>query len=132
MNNSEIVSNNKSLTQNYNFLLDEEAKIKKLEKDYVTLDAANKESQIAVTEYYSKYIALLFVTLLLVLLLIKYAATGGEQVGGGNNFMNEAIFLLILMTLSIGLAPAIKNLNVHVLLTMFIISYILIKLKLIN
>ena len=107
-------------------------KIEKLEKEYVTLNAADKNSQLVVTEYYSKYIVLVFVTLLLVLLLLKFAITGGEQVGGGNNFIKESIFLLMLMVVSIGLAPVINNLNAYVFLTLIIISYIVIKMKIIN
>ena len=129
-NNSD--SNKQTLTQNYNILLDERAKIAKLEKEYVTLNAADKNSQLVVTEYYSKYIVLLFVTLLLVLLLIKYAATGGQQVGGGSNFISESIFLLSLMIISIGLAPIINNLKIYVFLTLIIISYVVIKMKITN
>ena len=129
-NNSD--SNKQTLTQNYNILLDERAKIAKLEKEYVTLNAADKNSQLVVTEYYSKYIVLLFVTLLLVLLLIKYAATGGQQVGGGSNFISESIFLLSLMIISIGLAHIINNLNIYVFLTLIIISYVVIKMKITN
>jgi hypothetical protein len=125
-------STKQTLDQNYNILLNERAKIEKLEKEYVTLNAANNDTQIVVTEYYSKYIVLVFVTLLLVLLLLKFAITGGEQTGGGNNFANESIFLLILMIVSIGLAPVINNLNAYVFLSVIIISYIVIKMKMIN
>ena len=125
-------STKQTLDQNYNILLNERAKIEKLEKEYVTLNAANKDTQIVVTEYYSKYIVLVFVTLLLVLLLLKFAITGGEQTGGGNNFANESIFLLILMIVSIGLAPVINNSNAYVFLSLIIISYIVIKMKMIN
>jgi hypothetical protein len=130
--NNNSNSNSQTLDQNYDTLLNERAKIAKLEKEYVTLNAANKDTQLVVTEYYSKYIVLVFVTLLLVLLLLKFAITGGEQTGGGNNFIKESIFLLILMTVSIGLAPVINNLNANVFLTLIIISYVLIKMKLIN
>jgi hypothetical protein len=128
--NNNLNSNNETLEQNYNALLNERKQIEKLEKEYVTLNAADKNSQLVVTEYYSKYIVLVFVTLLLVLL--KFAITGGEQVGGGNNFIKESIFLLILMVVSIGLAPVINNLNAYVFLTLIIISYIVIKMKIIN
>ena len=121
-----------TLEQNYNSLLADRAQIKKLEKQYVTLNAADKDTQLVVTEYYSKYIVLLFVTILLVILCLKYAITGGEQRGGGNNFINESIFLLILMIVSIGLAPIFNNSNAYVFLTLIIISYIVIKIKIIN
>jgi len=125
-------SNKKTLQQNYNILLNEREKIRKLENEYTTLDTADKDTQITVTEYYSKYIVLLFVTLLLILLIIKFASSGGEQAGGGNNFINESIFLLILMIVSIGLAPVINNLNIYVFLSITIISYIIIKMKITN
>jgi hypothetical protein len=126
-------SNSQTLDQNYNILLNERAKIQKIEKESATLNAANKDTQLVVTQHYSKYVVLVFVTLLLVLLILKFAITGGEQTGGGgNNFVNEAIFLLILMIVSIGLAPVINNLNAYVFLTLIIISYIVIKMKMIN
>jgi hypothetical protein len=125
-------SSNETLEQNYDTLLNERAKIEKIKKEYATLNAADRDTQLVVTEYYSKYIVLVFVTLLLVLLLLKFAVTGGEQTGGGNNFMNESIFLLILMIISIGLAPIINNLNAYVFLTLIIISYIVIKMKMLN
>jgi lipopolysaccharide export LptBFGC system permease protein LptF len=123
---------NQVLEQNNNTLTDEKINIDKLSKEYALLNAANKNSQLVVTEYYSKYIVLIFVTLLLVLLILKFAITGGEQTGGGNNFINESIFLLILMIVSIGLAPVINNLNAYVFLSSIIISYIVIKMKIIN
>jgi len=134
MSNSDSNTNsvNQTLEQNYNALLADRRQIKKLEKEYITLNAADKDTQIVVTEYYSKYIVLIFVTILLVLLLLKYAITGGEQSGGGNNFINESIFLLILMIVSIGLAPIFNNNNAYIFLTLIIISYIVIKIKIIN
>lgn len=131
MSNFDYTSNKQTLDQNYNILLNQRKQIEKLEKEYVTLDSANKDSQIVVTEYYSKYIVLVFVTLLLVLLLVKFASTGEGQVGGGNNFINESIFLLILMIVSIGLAPVINNLNAYLIATIIVISYIIIKMKII-
>jgi hypothetical protein len=126
-------SNKQTLDQNYNTLLNERIKIEKIEKEYATLNAVDRDTQLIVTEYYSKYIVLVFVTLLLVLLLLKFAVTGGEQTGGGgNNFINESIFLLFLMIISIGLAPIINNLNAYVFLTLIIISYIIIKMKMLN
>ena len=132
MSNLDSTSNEQTLDQNYNNLLNNRKQIEKIEKEYVTLNAADKNAQIVLTEYYSKYIVLLFVTLLLVLLLLKFAITGGEQTGGGNSFINESIFLLTLMTVSIGLAPVVNNLNVYIFITLIIISYIVIKMKMIN
>jgi hypothetical protein len=125
-------STKQTLEQNYNALLSDRIQIKKLEKEYITLNAADKDTQLVITEYYSKYIVLIFVTILLVLLLLKYAITGGEQRGGGNNFINESIFLLILLIVSIGLAPIFNNNNAYIFITLIIISYIVIKIKLIN
>lgn len=131
MSNLDYTSNKQTLDQNYNTLLTQRKQIEKLEKEYATLNVADKDTQLVVTEYYSKYIVLVFVTLLLVLLLVKFASTGEGQVGGGNNFINESIFLLILMIASIGLAPVINNLNAYIIVTMLVISYIVIKMKII-
>lgn len=131
MSNLDYTSNKQTLDQNYNTLLTQRKQIEKLEKEYATLNVADKDTQLVVTEYYSKYIVLVFVTLLLVLLLVKFASTGEGQVGGGNNFINESIFLLILMIASIGLAPVINNLNAYIIVTILVISYIVIKMKII-
>ena len=131
MSNLDYTSNKQTLDQNYDILLNQRKQIEKLEKEYITLDSANKDSQLVVTEYYSKYIVLVFVTLLLVLLLVKFASNGEGQVGGGKNFINESIFLLILMIVSIGLAPVINNLNAYLIVTILVISYIIIKMKII-
>ena len=45
--------------------IDEKLHIDKLSKEYALLNAANKNSQLVVTEYYSKYIVLIFITILL-------------------------------------------------------------------
>ena len=132
MSNLNSNSNDPTLNQNYDNLLDKRKQIKKLEKEYRTLGEANKDSQLVVTEYYSKYIVLVFVTLLLILLLVKFSVTGEQQIGGGSNFMNESIFLLILIIVSIGLAPIINNINANVMLTLLIITYIVIKMKMLN
>lgn len=122
-------NSNSNLDQNYNVLLNERKQITKLEKEDAKLNAASKDSQIVVTEYYSRYIVLVFVTLLLVLLVLKFAVTGNEQTGGGNNFTKESIFLLILIIVSIGLAPIINNLNIYILSTFLVILYIIIKIN---
>ena len=132
MSNPSSNTNGQNINQNYDNLLNKRHEIKKLEKEYRTIGEANKDAELIVTEYYSKYIVLVFVTLLLVLLLVKFSVTGEQQIGGGSNFMNESIFLLILMIVSIGLAPIINNLNTNVLLTLLIISYVVIKMKIIN
>jgi hypothetical protein len=123
---------NEILQQNNNTLMNEKLHIEKLSKEYDMLNAANKETNLIVTQEYSKYIVLIFVTILLVVLLLKYAITGSEQLGGGSNFVKESIFLLMLMVVSIGLAPVINNLNIYVFITLVIISYIAIKMKIIN
>lgn len=123
------MSNSNSNLDQYNVLLNERKQITKLEKEDAKLIAASKDSQIVVTEYYSRYIVLVLVTLLLVLLVLKFAVAGNEQTGGGNNFTKESIFLLILIIVSIGLAPIINNLNIYILSTFLVILYIIIKIN---
>jgi len=124
---------NQILQQNNNTLMDEKLHIEKISKEYATINSANKDTNLTVTQEHSKYIVLVFITILLVVLLLKYSITGSEQVGGsGNKFINEAIFLLILIVVSIGLAPLVNNINAYVFITLVIISYIVIKMKIIN
>jgi hypothetical protein len=112
--------------------MNEKLHIEKLAKEYATINAVSKETNLVVTQEYSKYIVLIFITILLILLLLKYSITNTEQVGGGSKFINEVIFLLILIIVSIGLAPVVNNLNAYVFITLVIISYIVIKMKIIN
>lgn len=118
------------LQQNYGTLMDERIQIEKLIKEYETLNEASNNTQTAVTEYYSRYIVLLFITILLVILLVKYAVTGQEQQGGMKPFfMKEAMFLFILMTVLLGLAHIFKNIDAYILLTLLIITYVVIKIQ---
>jgi len=123
---------NQILQQNNNTLMDEKLHIEKISKEYAIINSANKDTNLNVTQEHSKYIVLVFITILLVVLLLKYSITGSQQVGGGNKFINEAIFLLILIVVSIGLAPLVNNINAYVFITLVIISYIVIKMKIIN
>ena len=124
-----------SLDKNYNALLSDRAQIIQLEKEYVTINAADKDAQLILTEYYSKYIAFTFVTILLVLLLLKYAITGGEQIGGAGtskHFFIEDIFLIVLIISFFGLAHIFNYVNMYVLYSIIAILFILFKLKIVN
>jgi hypothetical protein len=131
-NSQKSQQQNEILQQNNNTLMNEKLHIEKLAKEYRMINAASKDTNLTVTQEHSKYIVLVFITILLIMLLLKYSITGSEQVGGGSNFVNEAIFLLILIIVSIGLAPVINNINAYVFITLIIISYIVIKMKIIN
>jgi hypothetical protein len=131
-NSQKSQEQNEILQQNNSTLTDEKLHIEKLAKEYATINAASKNTNLVVTQEHSKYIVLVFVTILLIMLLLKYSITGSEQVGGGSNFVNEAIFLLVLIIVSIGLEPVINNINAYVFTTLIIISYIVIKMKIIN
>ena len=116
-NSKKSQQQNEILQQNSNTLMDEKLHIEKLAKEYTMVNAASKDTNLTVTQEHSKYIVLVFITILLVVLLLKYSITGSQQVGGsGNKFINEAIFLLILIVVSIGLAPVVNNINAYVFL----------------
>ena len=124
---------NNILNNNNNNLLAEQNKIDQLINQRTTLNQANINSELFVSAYYSKYIVLLFVTILLVMLLFKYAVIGTEQQGGsGKNFANEATFLFMLMSILLGLANAFNNINSYILFTIIVITYIVVKLKIIH
>ena len=124
---------NQVLDQNNSTLTNEKQQIKQLKKEFNTIEEANKNTQLILTQQYSRYIVLIFITILLVILLFKYAVTGQSQSGGsGKHFMNEAIFLFAIMVVFLGLAHVFDNINGYVLLTVTIISCIVTKLKMIN
>ena len=124
---------NEILNQNNSTLINDKALIQKMMKEADTIDAANKNTELILTQQYSRYIVLMFVTLLLVILLFKFAVTGDPQRGGGGkNFVNEAMFLFIIMIVFLGLAHVFDNINGYVLLTILIIPCIVTKLKIVN
>lgn len=116
------------LQQNYNLLNQERNEIKKLKKEFVTLNSATENSQLVVTSNYYNYIVLLFVTILLIFLLIKYSFTG-QQTGGGNNFKNEAFFLFSLMLIGLSFSKLFNNYDNYIFITIIVTVYIIIKIK---
>lgn len=117
------------LQQNYNLLNEERYKIEKFKKDFETLDSAAQDSQLVVTSNYYRYIVLMFISILLIFLLIKYSVTG-QQGGGDRNFKKEAFFLFCLMLIFLSISNLFNNYESYIFITVLIISYIIIKIKL--
>lgn len=117
------------LQQNYNLLKQERNHIHNLKKEFVTLNSATENSQLVVTSNYYNYIVLLFVSILLIFLLIKYSSTG-QQTGGGNNFTNDSFLILSLMLIGMSIAKILNNYDGYIFISVIVIVYIIIKLKL--
>lgn len=117
------------LQHNYNLLNEERYKIEKFKKDFETLDSAAENSQLIVTSNYYRYIVLMFISILLIFLLIKYSATG-QQGGGDGNFKKEAFFLFCLMLIFLSISKIFNNYESYIFITVIVISYIIIKIKL--
>ena len=117
------------LQQNYNLLNGERYKIENFKKDFETLDSAAEDSQLVVTSNYYRYIVLMFISILLIFLLIKYSVTG-QQGGGNSNFKKEAFFLFCLMLIFLSISNLFNNYESYIFITVLVISYIIIKIKL--
>jgi hypothetical protein len=117
------------LQQNYNLLKQERNHIQNLKKEFVTLNSATENSELVVTSNYYNYIVLLFVSILLIFLLIKYSYTG-QQSGGGNNFTNDAFFIVSLILIGMSITKFLNNYDGYIFISVIIIVYIIIKLKL--
>lgn len=121
------------LDQNNNILTNERAQIQQMKNEFITINSANKNTELMLTQYYSRYIVLIFITILLVILLLKYSITGTDQRGGNRNFfVKESSFLFMIMVIFLGLAHVFNNINSYILFTIIIISYVVIKLKIVN
>ena len=109
------------------------AKINNMVNQYKAIDKDVEYTNEVATSYYSRYIVLLFITILLFLLLFRYSTVSNErQYGGGNTFKFDAIFLLSIMTIFLGLADIFSYLNILIFLSVVISIYFIVKTKQIN
>jgi hypothetical protein len=121
------------LKNNHEILMSERDKINNIVNQYKSIDKDIEYTNEVATSYYSRYIVLLFITILLFLLLFRYSAVSNErQYGGGNTFKFDAIFLLSIMTIFLGLADIFSYLNILIFLSIVISIYFIIKTKHIN
>lgn len=128
-NQNTIQEQSMILQEKYNALNKEREKIKQMEKEFQTLNSATENSELVANSNYYGYVVLLFVTILLVFLLVKYSITG-QQRGGGNNFKNEAFFLFSLMLIALSLSNFFNNFGNYIFISICVIIYIIVKLKL--
>ena len=121
-----------TMQQNYQVLEQEREQINEMVRQFQNLDGAMDDGEINVTMYYYNYVILLFIVIILVMLLIKYSFAGATQRGGGNRFMNEAMLLLGIMVVFLGLSNVFKNLHGFIFVAILVIAYLITKLKIIN
>jgi len=125
-----IQQQDENLQQNYNLLNEERYRIEKFKKDFETLNSATENSQLVVTSNYYRYIVLMFISILLIFLLIKYSATGQQGGSIDSNFKREAFFLFCLMVIFLSISKIFNNYDSYILITVLVISYIILKIKL--
>lgn len=118
------------LQKNYNLLNEERYKIEKFKKDFETLNSAAENSQLVVTSNYYRYIVLMFISILLIFLLIKYSAAGQQGGSINSNFKREAFFLFCLMVIFLSISKIFNNYDSYIFITVLVISYIILKIKL--
>ena len=128
------IASHKILKTNFNNLLDERKKIDNILNYYGDLQQEVEISDAYTTEAYTRYIILIGITIVLFFLLFKYAILSNQQTGGGGSSNNnriklDIIFLLCVMIVFLGLANIFKNVNLLTFLTIIIVVYIFIKIK---
>jgi hypothetical protein len=121
-----------TMQQNYQVLEQERDEINRMVRQFQNLDGAMENGEINVTMYYYNYVILTFIVIILIMLLIKYSFAGATQRGGGNRFMNEAMLLLGIMVVFLGLSNVFKNLHGFIFVAILVIAYLIAKLKIIN
>ena len=131
--NSQTNYQEDNLKTNHEILMAQRAKINNMVNQYKAIDQDVEYTNEVATSYYSRYIVLLFITILLFLLLFRYSTVSNErQYGGGNTFKFDAIFLLSIMTIFLGLADIFSYLNILIFLSVVISIYFIVKTKQIN
>jgi hypothetical protein len=130
--NQMVRQQQQTMLQNYQVLEQERDEINQMVRQFQNLDGAMEEGEINVTMYYYNYVILAFIVIILVILLIKYSFAGLTQRGGGNRFMNEAMLLLGIMVVFLGLSNVFKNLHGFIFVAILVIAYLITKLKIIN
>ena len=89
---------NQAIQQNSTVLTQEREEIKKMVRQFQTLDSAQENGDLKVTMYYYNYIILLIIVVLLVLLFIKFSISS-EQIGGGKHCDISKMLPIILLAL---------------------------------
>jgi hypothetical protein len=124
----------RKLEEEYAALIMERDKVNSLIKDYESLGDVDENAQIVVTEYYSRYIGYLLISIILIILFCRVIISGsnGEQRGGGVNSKTMDLYLLFgIMILFIGLAIVFKETASSVILFILVVAFILSKMKII-
>jgi hypothetical protein len=85
------------LKNNYNNLYVERDEINKMIYQYETIDSRLNDSELKLTEYYSRYIVLLLITIIIFILFFNYFIPNifSNNLNGGSNKINSFINKLI-------------------------------------
>ena len=99
--NANIEEQENILIQNNEILLKDRSEIKKMSREFQTLNAAYNDKTIILNANYSNYIVLLFVGIFLILLLMRYGISGPQSGGGvgGKVKQNITIYMILICIL---------------------------------
>lgn len=120
------------LTQNNTILQEDRETIGEMIRHYELLNAADENSQLVVTQQYSKYIVYLLVAILLIALLIKFSVFNGEQRGGGNRqkYYFQTFFMLLgIYFFGFSILQYFQKVNEYSMLLLFMILYLVINIQ---
>ena len=134
-NNVTQANQQNQLTQNSAILQQDRDTIDSMIRDYELLDSANENSQLVVTQEYSKYIVYLLVAVLLIALLVKFSAFSGEQRGGasgktgGKHSLQTFFMLLGIYFFGFMILKYFQKVNEYSMLLLFMVLYLVIRMQ---
>jgi lipopolysaccharide export LptBFGC system permease protein LptF len=82
-NLNEVSERDQALQQNYIVLTEERENIKRIVREYETLNSAQENGDINATMNYYNYIILVFIVLLLIFLLLRFSISSEQSGGSG-------------------------------------------------
>ena len=122
------------LTNNNNILQEDRMKIEQIIREQVMLNEVKEDSEIVVSQEYSKYIVYLLVAILMIILVIKFSVfTGGNQRGGGfsRDFYKDFFVLFGVYLVGFTILHFLHILNEVSVLFLFFIMYCVFQMKLV-
>lgn len=123
------------LTQNNTILQQDRETINEMIRHYELLNAVDQNSQLVVTQEYSKYIVYFLVVILLIALLVKFSVFNGNQNGGapgksGNKHYIQNFFMLLgIYFFGFTILQYFQKVNEYSMLLLFMVLYLVIKLQ---
>jgi hypothetical protein len=134
---NEVMERNQKKTeleQNYLALVAERDRVNAKVNEYESLDEAQNNGEIIITEYYYKYIGYLLLAIIIIIIFFRVISNGnssGQQLGGGNR-RSEYMFLIGIMVIFVGLAVKFREVASTLIFFIVVGTAILMKMKIIH